>query len=95
MEKLGGNVVARLKLDRIYYSPTGWSQRDKNRENVLKHAEATHNREFADAMRRTYIEGLADFAKYKAAHDSYRLDDFLTAFTESARRVLGDSKPHS
>lgn len=94
MEDLGDRVIARLNLDRIYYSPRGSSQRAKDKDRILRYAEATGNKDFLAAMRRAYTDGHADFAEYRTAHHDYRLDDFWNDFKESARRVLGNPKPN-
>lgn len=95
MEELGDAVMARLSLDRIYYSPTGWSQRDNDRERILRYAGATGISAFHAAMRNVYDDqGHADFEAYNAAHHEHRLDNSWASFTERARRILGDAKPN-
>lgn len=93
MEDLGENVIARLNLDRIYYSPTGWSQRNEDKERILRYAGATGNKEFHAAMVAAYLENHAILDLYRTAHQKHRLDEFWTEFTKGARRILGDSKP--
>jgi hypothetical protein len=63
MEELGDAVMARLSLDRIYYSPTGWSQREKDRERILRYAGATDNPAFLAAMRNVYDDQGAPISK--------------------------------
>ncbi len=95
MEKLGLRVIARLKLDRGYYSPTGWSDRNKpqERESILRNAEATENEDFLNALNNAYATGPVDVELFlKAFHDN-RLDGFWVAFNLEARRVLMESKP--
>jgi hypothetical protein len=93
MEDLGDHVIARLNLDRIYYSPTGWSQRNKDKERILRYAGATGNKEFHAAIVSAYLGDHAILERYRDAHHNHRLDDFWTDFTKGARRVLGEPKP--
>ena len=93
MEILGDALVARLILDRIFYSPTGWSQRDKEKERILRYAGATGSGDFLAAIRACYKQGTVDFEAYRAAHHNYRLNDFWTQFATSAREIISDPRP--
>lgn len=95
MEDLGDRLIARLKLDRVYYSPTGYTQREKNKEKILQYAEETREEAFFSQLHEAIAGRRVDFEQYKAAHDSYRLEAFWIAFTEAARRVLSDPSPES
>jgi hypothetical protein len=93
MEDLGDHIIARMNLDRIYYSPTGFSQRNEEKEKILRYAGDTGNKELHTAMVAAYRGDQAILEPYRAAHHDHRLDDFWTDFTKGARVVLGDSKP--
>lgn len=93
MEDLGDHIIARMKLDRIYYSPTGFSQRSENKERILRYAGDTGNKEFHAEIVDAYLGDHAVLELYRAAHHNHRLDVFWTDFTKGARGVLGDSKP--
>ena len=95
MERLGLQVIARLKLDRGYYSPTGWSDRNKSKdkESILRNAEATGNEAFLAALKAAYAKGPVDVTAFRAAFSGNRLDSLWNAFNEKARSVLKESKP--
>lgn len=95
MGDLGDAVLARISLDRIFYSPTGCSQRnDKGR--ILQYVEATDNKDFLVAMQAAYdAKGRPNFAAYRAAHHEYRLDIFWETFAERSRHFLDEWKPAS
>jgi hypothetical protein len=95
MEKLGLRVVARLKLDRGYFSPTGWSDRNKQheRESILRNAEATENNDLIHKLKKAYANGPVDIAVFREAFNNNRLDSLWEAFNREARSVLLESKP--
>jgi hypothetical protein len=95
MEELGLGVIARLKLDRGYYSPTGWSSRKKpeDQASILRNAEDTGNRDLLNELRDSLKDGTVDVEAFRAAFHKHKLDSFWNAFNERARSVLKESKP--
>lgn len=95
METLGLRVIARLKLDRGYYSPEGFTNRNKvkDKERILLNAEATGNTAFLSELRSAYAEGTVNTDAFREAFHKHRLEDFWNAFNLEARTVLRESKP--
>jgi hypothetical protein len=54
MEQLVKNLIARLQLDRGYYSPTGWSDRWKDRARIFERAENAGDASLLKQLRAAY-----------------------------------------
>lgn len=89
----GRHVMARLRLDWVYYSPTRWTQLGKNKARIMELAEATGDASFLLALKRAYAGDVVDLAQYRQAHHDHRLEDFWGAFTREAQKVLEDPTP--
>lgn len=96
MEKLGRRVVARLKLDRGYYSPEGFSNRSRpaDKERILHNVKATDNDDFVRQVKAAYdSSGAVNGAAFQSAFEQHRLEGFWKAFNMKARSVIKESKP--
>jgi hypothetical protein len=96
METLGRRVVARLKLDRGYYSPEGFSHRIRpaDKERILRNVKATDNEDFLSQVKAAYDDsGAVNAAAFQAAFERHRLDGLWKAFNMKARSVIKESKP--
>ncbi|MBF4582337.1 hypothetical protein ITJ54_06590 [Curtobacterium sp. VKM Ac-2865] len=89
MESRARTVVARLNLDRGYYSPDGHSNRRKDKDRVLARAEETQNIAFLDGLRAAYANAAFDDEVYRAAFHNHRLAPFWDAFAADARKIIG------
>lgn len=92
MEQLGKNLIARLQLDRGYYSPTGWSDRLEDRARILKRAEDAGNASFLAELRAAYGVDAVDVDAFRAAFSAHRLDVFWDRFNEEARLILQEHR---
>ena len=87
-------VAARLRLDRIYYSPTRWTQLDvNNKAKIMEYAEATGDEGLLADMRDAYSGDAVDLDKYSQAHRNHRLDVLWSVFTTEAQKVLENPTP--
>lgn len=93
MEELGKQVFARLSLDRGYYSPTGWTDRQKDRIAILARAEDTGNTDFLNQLRAAYAHDPVDVDEFRKAFHNHRLQGFWSAFTKAARCELDRPNP--
>ncbi|KTR10181.1 hypothetical protein [Curtobacterium citreum] len=89
IESRARTVVARLNLDRGYYSPDGHSNRRKDKDSVLARAKETQNMALLDELRSAYADDRFDEEVYRAAFHNYRLTLFWDAFAADARRIIG------
>jgi hypothetical protein len=93
MEELGKRLIARLTLDRTYYSPTGWSDRQVHKERILAQAEATGDIAFLTQLRASYTNASADVPAFWNAFHEHRLEAFWGNFNAKARDVLKRQEP--
>lgn len=94
MIKAGRRVTARLRLDRIYYSPTRWTQLSvNNKARIMEYAEATGDEGLLADLKNAYSGGPVDLDKYRQAHRDHRLDVLWSAFTTEAQKVLENPTP--
>lgn len=90
----GRHVTARLRRDRVYYSPTRWSQlSENNKARIMEYAEATGDAGLLADLRDAYSGGPVDLDKYRQAHRDHRLDVLWNAFTTQAQKVLENPTP--
>ncbi|MFF1253520.1 hypothetical protein ACFVYC_13605 [Pseudarthrobacter sp. NPDC058329] len=90
----GRRVKARLRLDRVYYSPTRWTQLNMaNKARIMQYAEATGDAGLLADLKDAYFGGPVDLEKYRQAHRDHRLDVLWTAFTTEAQKVLENPTP--
>lgn len=92
MEQLGKKLIARLQLDRGYYSPTGWSDRWKDRARILERAEDAGNTSFLTQLRAAYGVDAVDVDAFRAAFSAHRLETFWDRFNEKARLILQEDR---
>lgn len=89
----GRHVAARLRLDRVYYSPTRWTQLSVNKAKIMEYAEATGDAGLLADLRDAYSGGPVDLDKYREVHRDHRLDVFWSAFSTEAQKVLENPTP--
>lgn len=92
MEQLGKNLIARLQLDRGYYSPTGWSDRWVDRARILERAEAAGDATFLTQLRAAYGVDVVDVDAFRAAFSAHRLEAVWDRFNEKARLILQEDR---
>lgn len=93
MAQIGQNLMARLRLDRVFYSPTRWSQIHTNGDKILSDVKETGDLDFLAAMEQALSQGHVKLEEYRKAHADHRLETLWTTFTQKAHHVLADSKP--
>jgi|1186.fasta_scaffold55623_2 hypothetical protein len=87
LARLAEAIVARIRLDRVDYSPTRDIQLTTRAPRVIEIAEEAGPPEFSAMIQRALGVPL-DLDAYKLAHDRHRLDDYWTEFTSKARKVF-------
>lgn len=92
MATLGGKVHARLKLDRGYYSPTGYTHRELDEDRILENARETGDG-FLTALRRAYAGDEFSLEKYREAFHRNPLSDLWDKFTLAARQEMDRTTP--
>ena len=91
MSTAGRHVTARL--DRVYYSPTRWTQLSVNKAKIMEYAEATGDAGLLADLKDAYSEGPVDLDKYRKCHRDHWLVVFWSAFTTEAQKVLENPTP--
>lgn len=83
----GRQIIARLRIDRVYYSPTRATQL-QDRDKVLRDVAETGNEDFRAAMEQAYAGGDLDLHAYKETLRLHRLESFWNSFIEESRRIM-------
>lgn len=92
MDRLGLQVMARLRLGRIYFSSTRDSQLG-SKDKILRIAEETGDPGLLKGVQAALHAEIADVSRYGEALSQHRLDGFWDTFTVEARNVLSVSRP--
>jgi hypothetical protein len=93
MADRGREVIARLKLDRLYYSPDRITQLLDHKDKYLQRAKDTGKNEFHRKFVELYEKERFDTAGYEALHREYPLRKFWEAFAVEARDELAKAHP--
>lgn len=89
----GSGVVARLKMDRLFYSPTRDTQLLEGKDKYIERAEATGNSFFHQEFAALYAKEPFDVTAYEAIHAHYPLRVFWGNFVRAARDELAKDRP--
>lgn len=93
MAEAGEHVVARLKLDRLLYSPTRDQQLLDSKDRYIQRAHETGDPAFARGFEELYGADSFDSAGYLALHDKHPLRGFWQCFAEDAEKELAKPYP--
>jgi hypothetical protein len=81
-------ILARLRLDRLLYSPTREEQLVTRRDRVIALAEETGDDALTSEVRSALESDPPDVAAYERAHTRHRLDHYWDRFARRSNEVL-------
>lgn len=93
MADQGRQVLARLKLDRVFYSTTREEQLRNGKEKYIERARDTGEPDFGDQFAKLFDSDSFDFDAYEALHARYPLRDFWVDFASEAEEEMRKAHP--
>lgn len=93
MAARGRQIVARLKLDRLFYSTTRDQQLLEGKHKYIGRARSTGNLLFHKEFAALYTQDPFDFSAYEKLHEKYPLRTFWRSYTREARHELSKARP--
>lgn len=93
MADQGRQVLARLKLDRLFYSPTREQQLRDGKEKYIQRAKETGDHAFATGFARLYDSKTFDVAAYEELHADHPLRGFWAEFASKAEEEMRKAHP--
>ncbi|MEW1805166.1 hypothetical protein [Pseudarthrobacter sp. NPDC080039] len=93
MARMAREVEARLKMDRVFYSPKRGEQMLPWKEKYIQRAQQTGEPVFAHRFARLYDAERFDMAAYEELHAEFPLRDFWRDFSLEAEKELARDRP--
>lgn len=93
MAERGRQAVARLKLDRLFYSPTREKQLREEKTKHLDRAKATGDPGFHSFFADLYAREPFNMGAYERLHEQYPLRSFWNMFVLAARNEMAKDRP--
>lgn len=95
MARQARQVEARLKLDRLFYSPKRAKLLLENKDKYVGRAKVTGDDLFANRFAQLYDSEPFDMGAYEDLHAKHPLRDFWSELTRQAEKELAKNRPDS